>query len=158
MLRKFAPLDWFPSALLRYQNHQLGGRHYYSKTWQRSEFLCCWSPLSSHDRQSQNGLQGRWQTQWEKTTIIPLTARFPDFDEILTLPNYPMVLHYKHLSRNKNIFHLFQQLWSKAGDGDLFCLHERGEGWISATCRVGQAPKNHRPNQGGGGTQGYDWW
>lgn len=76
---------------------------------------------------------------------------------LLTLSDDAVVLHYQHLSRNENVLHLLQQLWSEAGDGDLLCLHEWGEGRISVAGGVGQAPKHHRPNQRGRGAQGNDW-
>lgn len=76
---------------------------------------------------------------------------------LLTLPNDPVVLYKKHLSGNKNILHLLQQLWPKTGDGDLLCRHEGSEGRIYAACSVGPGGEHHRPHQRGGWTQGYYW-
>ncbi len=76
---------------------------------------------------------------------------------LLTLSYDPMMLHKKHFSRNKNIFHLLQQLWPKAGDGDLLWRHEGSEDRIYAARSVGQAGEHHRPHQRGRRTQGYYW-
>lgn len=73
----------------------------------------------------------------------------------LTLPYDPVMLHKKHLSGNKNILHLLQQLWPEAGDGDLLWRHKGSEGRIHAACSVGQAGEHHRPHQWGRRIQRY---
>lgn len=75
----------------------------------------------------------------------------------LTFPYDPVVLHKKHLSGNKNILHLFQQLWPETGDGDLLWRHEWSEGGIYAACSVGQAREHHRPRQWARRIQGCYW-
>lgn len=75
----------------------------------------------------------------------------------LTFSYDPVVLHKKHLSRNKNILHLFQQLWPKTGDGNLLWRHERSEDRIYATCSVGQAREHHWPHTWTRRIQGCYW-
>lgn len=93
------------------------------------------------------------------TTAVP-SNRIPDSylfqivaAGLLTLSYDAVVLHKKHLSRDKNILHLLQQLWPKTGDGDLLWRHEGSEGRIYAACSKGEVGEHHRPHQWSGRIQ-----
>lgn len=65
----------------------------------------------------------------------------------LTLANDLAMLDNEHVCWDQHILHLFQELWSKAGDGDLLRGHEGGEGGVHAACSIGRAGEHHWASQ-----------
>lgn len=60
-----------------------------------------------------------------------------------TFPDDLMVLYIKHGRRDEDVFHFFQQLRTKARDGDLLRRQKRVEARVQGV-GVSQAGKRHR--------------
>lgn len=65
----------------------------------------------------------------------------------LTLADDLVVLDDEHVCWDQHILHLFQELWSKAGDGDLLRGQEGGECGVHSACREGQVGEHHWASQ-----------